>query len=432
MPGSGLPQWALLGRIPTPRSGRSKGSAVAQGPLADITVLDLTHYIAGPYCTKLLATYGAEVLKIERPGQGDPARQLGPFPGDRPHPEKSGLFLHLNTNKCSVTVNLKHPRGQELIRELVRQVDVVVENFSPRVLPSLGLSYQDLEPLNPRLVMTSISNFGQSGPYRNWKAQDMVIYAMGGAMNLTGLPEREPLRLALNLMAYQGGNVAAAATMTGVLGVRRLGVGQHIDVALFEVHTGSIDRRTTGLVGYQYTGEPGYREEPTGIGVYPNGVYPCKDGYIQTLVFPQAWERLLAAMEMPELRQDPRFADPLARLQQDNRPAFLAIFLDWLQRHTRYEAMRKAQAQGVPLTAVNQPSAVLQDPHFRAREYFVEVAHPLAGTLPYTREPFRMAASPAKPVQRAPLLGEHTEAVLGQRLGLSTAELAALRRHGVI
>ncbi|GIX45985.1 MAG: CoA transferase [Candidatus Tectimicrobiota bacterium] len=405
---------------------------MAAGPLADVTVLDLTHYIAGPYCTKLLALYGAEVIKIERPGRGDPARHLGPFPGGVPHPEKSGLFLHLNTNKQSVTVNLKHPRGQELIRALVPHVDVVVENFSPRVLPSLGLSYPELEPLNPRLVMTSISNFGQSGPYRDWKAQDIVIYAMGGAMNLTGLPEREPLRLALNLMAYQGGNVAAAATMTGVLGARRLGVGQHIDVALMEVHAGSIDRRTTALLGYQYTGEPGYREEPTGIGIYPSGVYPCKDGYVQVLVFPQAWERLLAAMEMPELASDPRFADPLARMQPENRPAFLALFLDWLRRHTRYEAMYKAQAQGVPMTAVNPPSAVLEDPHFQARGTFVRLAHPAAGTLPYLREPFRMTASPAVPLQRAPLLGEHTEAVLQRYLGLSAKEVAQLRREGVV
>src|SRR4029453_16100519 len=297
-----------------------------EGALADITVLDLTHHIAGPYCTKLLATYGAEVIKIERPGTGDPARQAGPFPGDVPHPEKSGLFLHLNTNKQSVTINLQHARGQALVRELVKQVDVVVENFAPRVLPALGLSYADLEPL----------------------------------------------RLALNLMAYQGGNVAATATMTGVLGACRLGTGQHIDVSLFEVHAGCIDRRTTSLLGYQYTGEPGYREEPVGLGVYPVGVIPCQDGYIQTLVVPQNWERLLTAMEMPELNADPRFADALTRLQQEQHPAFMAIFEAWLSRHTRYEAMAKAQAQRSPLTAVNPPSAALQDPHFRERGAFVD------------------------------------------------------------
>jgi crotonobetainyl-CoA:carnitine CoA-transferase CaiB-like acyl-CoA transferase len=403
-----------------------------EGALADITVLDLTHHIAGPYCTKLLATYGAEVIKIERPGAGDPARQAGPFPGDVPHPEKSGLFLHLNTNKQSVTINLQHARGQVLVRELVKQVDVVAENFAPRVLPALGLSYADLAPLNPRLVMTSISNFGQTGPYRDWRAQDIVIYAMGGAMNLTGLPDREPLRLALNLMAYQGGNVAATATMTGVLGAGRLGTGQYIDVSLFEVHAGCIDRRTTSLLGYQYTGEPGYREEPIGIGVYPVGVIPCQDGYIQTLVVRQNWERLLTAMEMPELNEDPRFANELTRLQQEQRPAFMAIFEDWLSRHTRYEAMAKAQAQRLPLTALNPPSAALQDPHFRERGAFVDVEHPVAGTLPYTRAPFRMAASPAAPARPAPLLGQHTDVVLGQRLGLTSSDLAELRQQGVI
>jgi crotonobetainyl-CoA:carnitine CoA-transferase CaiB-like acyl-CoA transferase len=255
---------------------------------------------------------------------------------------------------------------------------------------------------------------------------------MGGAMNLTGQPEREPLRLALNLMAYQGGNVAATATLTGVLGRRRLGVGQHIDISLFEVAASSIDRRTTSLLGYQYTGEPGYREAAVGIGVYPAGVFPCKDGYVQALVFPHVWERLLTAMEMPELQADPRFANPTERLKQENRPAFMALFQDWLHRNTRYEAMAKAQARRVPLTAVNPPSALLQDPHFQARGAFAEIEHPLAGTLPHTREPFRMLGSPAVPIRRAPLLGEHTATVLQQHLGLSPTEITDLRQHGVI
>jgi crotonobetainyl-CoA:carnitine CoA-transferase CaiB-like acyl-CoA transferase len=255
---------------------------------------------------------------------------------------------------------------------------------------------------------------------------------MGGAMNITGMPEREPLRLAMNLMAYQGGNMAATATLTGVLGQRRLGAGQHIDISLFEVHTGSIDRRTTSLVGYQYTGEPGYREAAVGIGIYPSGVMPCKDGYVLTLVFPHVWERLLAAIGMPELNDDPRFADPIKRMQQDERPAFMAILQEWLNQHTRAEAMDKMQAAGVPFAAVNPPSAVLQDAHFKARGYFVEVDHPHAGPLPYTREPFRMAASPAEAVRRAPLLGEQTEAVLRHCLGLSAADLDGLKIQGVI
>jgi crotonobetainyl-CoA:carnitine CoA-transferase CaiB-like acyl-CoA transferase len=233
-------------------------------------------------------------------------------------------------------------------------------------------------------------------------------------------------------MAYQGGNMAATATMTGVLGARWHDIGQHIDVSLFEVHAGDIDRRMTSLLGYAHTGDPGYREEAIGIGVYPTGVIPCQDGYIQTLLFPAMWDRLLAAMGMPELNDDPRFADPIDRLDQEKRPEFMAIFQAWLNQHPRYEAMAKMQAERVPLTALNPPSAVLNDPHFRERGYFVEVDHPEAGPLPYTREPFRMMASPAVPVQRAPLLGEHTDTVLQHDLGLNAADLDALRRHGVV
>ncbi len=251
-------------------------------------------------------------------------------------------------------------------------------------------------------------------------------------MNITGLPELEPLRLAMNLMAYQGGTMAATATMTGVMGASGQGIGQHIDLSLFEVHAGNIDRRTTSLVGYQYTGQAGYREDVGGIGVYPAGVLPCRDGYIQTLVFPAMWERLIQAMEMPELNDDPRFADPLKRLDETKQPAISALFQDWLNQNSRYEAMAKMQAERLPLTVVDPPSAVLDDPNFHDRDYFVHLDHPQAGRLPYTREPFRMTNSPAVAVRRAPLLGEHTDRVLQQRLGLSSAELAELRQQNVI
>src|SRR5687768_15394925 len=169
---------------------------MGESALADLRVLDLTHYIAGPYCTKLLADYGADVIKIERPDSGDPARRYGPFPHDEPHPEKSALFLHLNTNKRGITLDLKTSAGKAMFVELVRKVDVLVENFQPRVMPSLGFSHEQLVRVNPRLVMTSISNFGQTGPYRDYKAQDILMYAMGGPMHQTGAPHREPVKMA--------------------------------------------------------------------------------------------------------------------------------------------------------------------------------------------------------------------------------------------
>ena len=296
--------------------------------LDDVLVLDLTHYIAGPYCTKLLADYGARVIKIERPDGGDPCRRLGPFPDDVPHPEKSGLFLHLNTNKESVTLNLKLLRGRQLFMRLVAKADVVVENFHPRVMPALGLDYPDLRPVNTRLLMTSVSNFGQTGPYRDWRAQDLTLYGMGGEMYTSGTTGREPLKQAHNLTLYQGGAVAATATMVGLMGVRRHGVGQHIDVSLFETQAGSIDRRMTSLVAYQYTGDNPGTGDARPVGILPAGIFRCQDGYVDIRCTMNWWPRLVAMLEMPELNDDPRFGTEEARFNPANRAPFLQIFHD--------------------------------------------------------------------------------------------------------
>jgi CoA:oxalate CoA-transferase len=173
--------------------------------LSGIRVIDLTWYIAGPYCTKLLADYGADVIKIERPGSGDPARRMGPFLNDEPHPEKSGLFLHLNTNKRGITLNLKTETGKNIFRDLVKKADILVESFSPRVMPSLGIDYKALEKINPKLVMTSISNFGQKGPYRDFKGSELIFQGFGGYMYLVGTSDREPSKKAGNVIQYQLG-----------------------------------------------------------------------------------------------------------------------------------------------------------------------------------------------------------------------------------
>lgn len=403
-------------------------------PLAldDLLVLDLTHYIAGPYCTKLLADYGARVIKIERPDGGDPCRHLGPFPDAVPHPEKSGLFLHLNTNKESVTLNLKTPQGRQLVLRLVAKADIVVENFHPRVLPALGLAYEALCTVNPRLVMTSISNFGQSGPYRDWRAQDLTLYAMGGEMYTNGATGREPLKQAHGLTLYQGGSIAAAATMTGVFGVRRHAMGQHIDVSLFETQAGSMDRRMTSLLTYQYTGSNPGPEDPRPVGVLPSGIFPCKDGYVDIRTTIRWWDRLVSMMDMPELHDDARFNTEAARLNPAHREAFLQIFYDWLRRHTRQEIMRLAQRARLPGTTVNTPMEVLHDPHFVARGAFVPVTHPVAGTWQLPGAPFRPQRTPWQIRHPAPLLGEHTTAVLSELLDCTEAELARLRQSQVI
>jgi crotonobetainyl-CoA:carnitine CoA-transferase CaiB-like acyl-CoA transferase len=379
-----------------------------------------------------LADYGAEVIKIERPDGGDAARRYGPFPHDEPHPEKSALFLHLNTNKRGITLALKTSAGKDLFLDLVRQVDVVVENFSPRVMPSLGLDYGTLEPLNPRLVMTSISNFGQTGPYRDYKAQDILIYGMGGAMHQTGVAERAPIKMAGNLMQYHSGTMAATATLVGVYGAQVQGIGQHIDVSLFETHAGTVDRRSTFLMAYAHAGEAMHRQGSGPQGMLPHGIYPCQDGYICIHVTSEWWPRLAQMLERPDLLTNPKFATPAARMHVEHQGEFDAFFYPWLLERTKQDIMERAQAARVLATAVNTPEDVLNDRHFQAREFFVEVAHPEAGGVTQPGPPFRMTETPWRIRRCAPQLGQHNEEIYGGMLGLSSEELVVLREQGVI
>jgi len=211
--------------------------------LTGVKIIDLTWHIAGPFCTKLLADYGADVVKIEMPGTGDPARKMGPFLRNEPHPERSGLFLYLNTDKRGITVNLKSSAGKKILRELIRSADILVENFSPGVMKRLGFGYKEVEKVNPRLVMTSISNFGQTGPYRDFKMSDTIAFAMGGAMSATGVPDREPVAVTRNIKMHECGYLAATATMSSWFGARRDGIGEQIDVSIMEALLGSSDRR---------------------------------------------------------------------------------------------------------------------------------------------------------------------------------------------
>ena len=205
---------------------------MADGALSHVRVLDFTNQVAGPYCTKLLADYGADVIKVERPGMGDAARSMGPFPGDIPHPEKSGLFLHLNTNKRSVTLDLKSKAGKKIARQLAAEADLVVESFRPGVMDRLGLGFEELRASNPRLVMTSISNFGQTGPYRDYKSSDIMVYSMGGEMHSTGLEDREPVKLGANVVLYQAGSVAAVGSAGALFLSQDDGPGQRVDVSI--------------------------------------------------------------------------------------------------------------------------------------------------------------------------------------------------------
>lgn len=401
--------------------------------LSDVKVVDLTWHIAGPYCTKLLADYGAEVIKVERPGHGDPARGMGPFFHDDPHPEKSGLFLHLNTNKKGITLNLRTNTGKNILKELIKEADILVENFSPRVMPSLGLDYETLKDINPKLVMTSVSNFGQTGPYRDFKASEIVEYAMGGEMYSTGIDSREPLKLGGNVGQYQAGTVASVATMGALFSAGSQEVGQHVDVSIMETQAGSTDRRAIYLLGYACAGVittrwPPPREAVRMI-ILPQGVYPCADGFINTLSLPQWWPRYLEAMGMPELKDDPRFENIFS---VEAGLEFDALWYSWLADHSKDELFQKFLDARIASAPVNSPADLHAFPHLKERQYFTEIDHPQTGKVEYPGAPFKMSETPWHVRYPAPLLGQHNEEIYCERLGYPREELVQLRESGII
>jgi crotonobetainyl-CoA:carnitine CoA-transferase CaiB-like acyl-CoA transferase len=399
--------------------------------LSDVRILDLTRHVAGPFCTKMLADYGADVIKVERPNGGDVTRRMGPFPDDVPHPEKSGLFLHLNTNKRGVTLNLKSATGKRMLMELVKQVDVVVENFAPRVLPSLGLGYKDLEQINPQVILVSISNFGQTGPYRDYKASEIVLHGMGGNLRSLGLPEREPVKYGSHVALRQAGLIGAAATMAALFTREARGEGEHVDVAIVETQAGSQDRRAPQLITAQFVNQVFPRRAPGAT--MASGTFPCKDGYINVTGGGSRFPRALEMIGKPELIEDPRFATPDARLNPENSEDFnREVLMPWLMQHTMQEVWSIAQKARVLSGPIYTSEALMADNHFRDRGMWVDIDHPVAGRYTYPGRPIIMGESPWQLRRAAPQLGEHNEEVFGEALGYESQDLARLRGVGVI
>ena len=391
------------------------------GALSGLRVLDFTHYIAGPYCTKLLADYGADVIKVEPPF-GDGARRVGPFPDDVVDPEKSGLFLHLNTNKRGMVIDLKQSNAGDVVRRLALWADIVVENFRPGVATRLGIGYEELSGINPNLIYTSISNFGQTGPYRDYRGSEIVFYGMGGEMHSTGLADREPLKLGGNVGLYQAGAVAAVATMGAALaGAFDLGdhgdepSGQHIDVSILETQLGSVDRRQSALLAHQYTGELSHRPASGGSGGFPNAVYPCSDGYLQINGSRMYFPRAVAMLgDPPELTTE-RWRDPASQGDPVMQGEFESgYFLPWILERTRAEAWQAAQDSRVLSGPINTMADLDVDPSFNSRGVFAEGDHPAAGNLRYPGRPFIMNESPWQLRKTAPLLGQHTREILSE------------------
>ena len=396
------------------------------GFLDGLRVFDLSHWVAGPYATRLMATQGADVVKVERPDGGDPARRIGPFPDGVPHSDRGALHLYLNTSKRSVTLDIRTETGKKIFRELVEWAEVVVENFHPRVMPALGLDYASLSALKPSLVMTSISNFGQTGPYRERLAREINLYAAGGLMYITGDPEREPLQMAARLAQYGAGQNAFAGTLSALWHRDSTGEGQQVDVAISEYLATILEN---ALSMYSYAGANFQRTGNRGYGRAAWGPYPCRNGYVGVIAGPDhKWPEMSELMGIPELG-DPKFDDRAGR--GANADELDSLMLPWLMEHDKREIFESAQGRGLAFSYVATPEDILGWEHLESRGYFEEVEHPYGETLRHPSGPFRTDGMNWR-LEPAPALGQHNHEVICGVLGYSRGDLVRLRGMRVV
>jgi crotonobetainyl-CoA:carnitine CoA-transferase CaiB-like acyl-CoA transferase len=390
-----------------------------------VRVLDLSRMLAGPYGSMLLADQGAEVIKIEEPDGGDPMRVMGP-----PFlPEgESAYFLSINRNKKSIALDLTMPAGRDVFLDLAAQSDVVWENFRPGVMDRLGLSDAALAAANPRLVLCSISAYGQDGPYRDWPAFDLALQAMGGAMSLTGEEGGRPVRMGLPMGDLAGGMFGAFAVAGALFRRARTGQGARVDLSLLDCQVSLLtyvaqyfwaDGRVPGRMGSGHAS------------VVPYQALATRDGHLIIAIFAEKfWGGFCRAVEHPEWEGDGRFATNRARLA--HRETLMALVEAVFRDRATEDWLARLHAAGVPAAPILGVDRVLSDPQVRHRRMVVDVDHPRHGPLPTLGTPVKVDGAMELPVTAAPRLGEHTEAVLGGLLKYPAERLAALRRDGVI
>jgi crotonobetainyl-CoA:carnitine CoA-transferase CaiB-like acyl-CoA transferase len=386
--------------------------------------------VAASYAAKLMADMGAEVIKIETPVGGDTARQRGPFPGRIPHPEKSGLFLYLNTNKRGITLKLEDQRGQDIFHKLLKHADLLIHNAHPTRMPALGLNYEQLAHLNPGLVMTSITPFGLTGPHSHYQAADLTLWNAGGLCYLNGggpgSEDLPPLKAFGQQAGFQAGIHAAVASLGALFARTQNGLGQHIDFSIQECLMGisefaGIMPTYANQVVVRFTGNKAIR---------PLDIMECKDGWIYLCcVEEHQWKGFVDIMGNPEWAEEPLFATRLDRAENWDA---LQLFLEpWVKEQSVQELYHKAQARRIPFAPVSTMGDLLDSEHLKARGFFAEITHPMAGTFSYPTAPARFSTTPWELRRPAPCLGQHNAEVYGE-LGMSTREVEQLKREGIV
>ncbi len=394
--------------------------------LDGIRVLDLTQYEAGPSCTQMLAWLGAEVIKIEPP-TGEPGRTaLSDKRG-----EDAWFFLLLNSGKKGVTLNLKSERGRAMFLDLVRTADVLVENMGPGAMDRLGLAWEALHRLNPRLIAASVKGFGGGGPYAEYKSFEWIAQAMAGAMSMTGHPDGPPTKAIGGLADTGAGLHTAIGILAAIIQRQATGAGQQVEVAQQE---SVVNLLRIHLRESYATGKPAPRQGNRSGAAAPSNIYRCRPGGPNDYVFIHCatvdmWKALTTIVGRPELGEDTRYHDRRDRVQWvDDIDAMIEA---WTEKRTKFDVMEAMAGAGVPCGAVLDSIEILADPHLRKRRFIVDLEHPRRGPYPMPGNPVRLSDSPTE-VSRSPLLGEHNTEVYGKLLGLDTTTIESLRRDGII
>ena len=390
--------------------------------LDNVRILDLTHHIAGPYATRLFGGVGADVIKVERPG-GDITRTYGPFKDSQPHAERSGLFFYLNCDKRSVVLDLKTSSGKEALAALAKTADIVVENYAPGKLDGLGVGYDFFRSIKPELPVVSISNFGQTGPYRDYRLTELTLYGFAGEMYSMGTTDREPVKMAGTAALFESGAAASVGIFGALFASKRFGIGQHVDIALAETHFGGVDRRHATAIAFQFSGRRTMRAATAGAGM-PQGIYPVADGYVEFVTAGIRPDRVDDMSGYPEWAQDPKFKDPVQRMDPFVIEEWNANFLGWCLERTKREVWAEARRAKVLCGPLFTMEDVFEDSHFRDRGFWDHIEHRELGEVEVPGRPFIMAAGGWQMRRPAPLLGQHTAEVLGE-VGLSQPQIDA-------
>ena len=394
-------------------------------PLGDIVVLDLSRVLAGPYCTMMLGDLGADVIKVERPGAGDDTRHWGP-------PEAGGeaaYYLCINRNKRSITINLKSPEGQGIIRKLASQSDIVVENYKVGTLDKIGLSYDDLKKNNPGLIYCSITGFGQNGPYKDKPGYDFMIQGMGGVMSFTGEPDGQPMKVGVAIVDITAGLFACNAIQAALRHREKTGRGQYIDISLLDAIVAWLAN-----VGSNYL-VSGKNPERYGNGhpnIVPYAPFKTKDNtYIALAVGNDyQWGKFCNIAGIPELADDPRFKTNSLRVA--HRKVLTPLITEAMKNKDGDTWLRELDELKIPCGPINTLDKLFSDPQIEARQMVVNVPHPTAGSVPLVASPMKMSETPCEITRHPPLLGEHTQELLLEKLGYGKEKIDQLKQDKVI